>query len=705
MTFLNPLALFGLFLGAIPVLIHLFSKTKKEYIEFSSLKFLKILEMRRIRRLKLKQILLLILRTLAVLFLILGFARPSVKGKLGTPLESQTKVSAVFVIDNSFSVKQPVRGRELFSILKELAVKSARQFSENDDMYLIYSASPDKVYGPAAGSGTFIKRIEREKTVSARAELTEALFKGIYLLSEKKSDACEIFIFSDFQKTGLEKITTAADSLRRNKNITLYCICPDFEDPANLTVTGIKPQNQLFAVNKDIKMNAFIANFSPKNVNDLKVNFYVENERTADAVLQLEPGQRSIREFSHLVNKPGFISGFIEVDDDRLELDNRQYFSQYIPDKRKVLVIQENRDPFLEINLLLNKNGVSGQECTFISKDRSSSVQFSDYDVVFYNNIRNFNANDGFRLKKYLDWGGKTVIVLSSVTGIGEYNDFIAKELSLPRAVIKRNHNTDGKSFLSFGRIDEIHPVWKDIISDPVKKYSSPHFFSTVLTRADKSSRRLINFSDGSPYIIEQASGNGIVTLINSGFSPAETDIQRKGVFIPLIQHLIKYLAVPEWNFKNDFTVNEELFYQFKGSAKEFEVIIPAGESIKILPKIFSNSYLLNHKGVTEPGIYKLFGDGRLIQQFAVNIDPLESDLKKFSEIELKDIFNDIPVRFIQTEEEVEAALLNLRYGTELASVSFLLVLILLLAEMIIEKESIGRKLLSVFRKKQNNTN
>jgi hypothetical protein len=104
MTFLNPLALFGLLAAALPILLHLLNLRKLRTVEFSTLAFLKELQKTRIRRLKLRQILLLILRTLLILLIVIAFSRPTLRGTLIGNLGTHARTSAVFIIDDSYSM-------------------------------------------------------------------------------------------------------------------------------------------------------------------------------------------------------------------------------------------------------------------------------------------------------------------------------------------------------------------------------------------------------------------------------------------------------------------------------------------------------------------------------------------------------------------------------------------------------------------------
>lgn len=699
MTFLNPLILFGLFLGFIPVLIHIFSKRKKDYVDFSSLRFLKILEMRRIRNLKLKQIILLILRTLAILFLVFAFARPSIKGKIGTPLESHTKISAVFILDNSFSAKQTVKGQVLYKTLKEMSVETARQFQKGDELFLIFSSDHENIFGPYSNPQMLINKIEQSSTTNLHSDLADVIKNAKSAFFSSSNIANEIFVFSDFQKTGTTSLKMISDSLRAIENFSLYLASPEMETPNNLSVTSVAPKNRLFELHSDLKIESALANFSDKAIEDAKLNFYLNNERTADAVTQLSPRQKSIREFSASITKPGYIDGFIEVEDNQLEADNRRYFTLFIPDKIKVLVLQDAPNPFLEINLQLSNEEMSTIECTFLPAKQSSTVKLSDYNVVLLNNISRFTSSDGIRFEKYLEWGGNIIFILNSRTNITEYNDFVAAPNSLPKALIKRTHGLNENTFLSFGRVDDSHPVLNTILNNPEKPYTSPRFFSSVAMTDFNNAQPIIKLSDGSPYVLEQKVNNGNVVILSSGLEPEQSDIGRRGIFVPLFQYLIRYLAAPGWNFKNDFIINEEVRFSLKERAQEFYLTTPLNEEIKIIPKAQADSYLLSFTGLTDQGIYKIYGDNKLLQQFSVNIDPKESDVERFTFDEIAGVLNNININSISSIDEIESILVSLRYGTELSSLVFFLVLFCLSAEMLIEKESVGRWIASRFKR------
>ena len=137
MTFLNPLALFGLLAAAIPILLHLLNLRKLRTIEFSTLSFLKELQKTSIRRLKLRQLLLLMLRTLLVLLIVLAFSRPTLRGSLIGNIGSHARTTAVFIMDDSYSMSVSDEHGELLKQAQLAARNVVHLFKEGDEVFLL----------------------------------------------------------------------------------------------------------------------------------------------------------------------------------------------------------------------------------------------------------------------------------------------------------------------------------------------------------------------------------------------------------------------------------------------------------------------------------------------------------------------------------------------------------------------------------------
>mgnify|MGYP001429203929 CR=1 FL=1 len=130
MSFLTPFFLWLLPLAAIPLIIHLLNRRNLITIDFSTLRFLKLLEKESIRKLQILQILLLILRTIIILFVVLMITRPVIKGIFNLQDSGESALHAI-ILDDSFSMK----GNE--KMIQETANSILKQVSDKNILALI----------------------------------------------------------------------------------------------------------------------------------------------------------------------------------------------------------------------------------------------------------------------------------------------------------------------------------------------------------------------------------------------------------------------------------------------------------------------------------------------------------------------------------------------------------------------------------------
>src|SRR5579864_9382448 len=79
MSFLAPLFFLGLATAAVPVIIHLTQRERKQIVEFPSLMFLRRIPYQSVRRRRIRDWPLLVMRLAAIALIVLAFARPFVK--------------------------------------------------------------------------------------------------------------------------------------------------------------------------------------------------------------------------------------------------------------------------------------------------------------------------------------------------------------------------------------------------------------------------------------------------------------------------------------------------------------------------------------------------------------------------------------------------------------------------------------------------
>ena len=202
MAFLNPLVLLGLAAAAIPLIIHLFNFRKPKRVDFSSLTFLRELEKRTMRRVRLKQWLLLILRTLAIVCLVLAFARPTKTSVWEDVFGERSPTAMAVVIDNSLSMtRRDVQGAYLDQA-KALAAALVEGAQPGDELFLVPTAREYDA-GPMdfASREAALDAVEELEVHAGAETASSAVSRAASLLESAANPVREIFLISDLQAT------------------------------------------------------------------------------------------------------------------------------------------------------------------------------------------------------------------------------------------------------------------------------------------------------------------------------------------------------------------------------------------------------------------------------------------------------------------------------------------------------------------------
>src|SRR5690349_19007249 len=135
MRFEHPLFLYALAAIAIPIVIHLFNFRKFKKVYFSNVQFLKEVQEQNSSREKLKHLLILFSRMLAIIFLVLAFARPFIPSAKNKQQGSRNLVSVY--IDNSYSMESLNKEGNLLDEAKRKAKEIANAYGMTDQFKLL----------------------------------------------------------------------------------------------------------------------------------------------------------------------------------------------------------------------------------------------------------------------------------------------------------------------------------------------------------------------------------------------------------------------------------------------------------------------------------------------------------------------------------------------------------------------------------------
>src|SRR5687767_2472560 len=104
MSFLTPLFLIGLAGLAVPVLLHLIQRERKQVVQFPSLMFLRRIPYQSVQRRRIRHWLLLMLRLAALALIVLAFARPFFRRTDAAAAGATGAREMVLLVDRSYSM-------------------------------------------------------------------------------------------------------------------------------------------------------------------------------------------------------------------------------------------------------------------------------------------------------------------------------------------------------------------------------------------------------------------------------------------------------------------------------------------------------------------------------------------------------------------------------------------------------------------------
>jgi len=213
---LDTTILFALIAVAIPILLHLLNLQKVQKLEFSTLMFLKEIQKSRFRRIRIKHLLLLIIRMLIIIFLVVAFADPLLKGYSSNG--SNTRKLGIIYLDSSFSMLSKNDSVSLFEKSKMIANQLNKYFTSSDEVITLTTT----VQSDTTPNRSFIK-----------SNFNSILHNSNELLRSKNYNTSEIFIISDLQKVNFHN-----NQYIPNENTHFYFIDVADNEYQNISISN-----------------------------------------------------------------------------------------------------------------------------------------------------------------------------------------------------------------------------------------------------------------------------------------------------------------------------------------------------------------------------------------------------------------------------------------------------------------------------------
>ena len=691
MTFLNPFVLFGLAAAAIPILLHLLNLRKLKTIDFSTLRFLKELQKTSIRKLKAQQIILLILRTLIVIFSVLAFSRPTIKSTLPS-IGTHAKSSIIVVLDNSLSMDITDEDGNRFSKAKKLTSEILGALEEGDEMAFIPLSSliKNRKRSFSRNFAWLKEEIDQCSVNPATASLNDGLRAAQGLLDASLHVNKEIYILTDLQQQEIHSLEL--DSIKLFDDKTSVFLLPSSESnnsiDQNISIDTAIFISRVYAKDKPVELQTKLYNSSVSDAKGIIVSVLFNGERGAQRTVDIGAGSYINVSLQGIPHTTGLIKGEIQIENDVLESDNHRYFSFIISSAPKVALIGNQLETdFISLSIAPHASLLKSY-----SANQSASVHFEDFDLLIL--AATLSQTEMQRIDAYIQNGGSVLFFPSSTESIAVQQQFFSG-MGLGPIIFQEFSESNPGICIS---ADRQHPILQGVFKGFNSESGlgdSPKIIKALCSQAGQS---IISMQGGS-FLNEIRRGEGKVMYCAVPPSPAWSSFPFTGLMPTIIYRSAQYLSAKEV-FTLEKTAGQEaiILIPTKSSASSiFTIKDPNGIESDMQAADLPGGMSLQFGKPEMTGVYGVFSkDKNPITSLIVNQSSKEGHLiyKNVQESmpALKKRLN-YPESLIvlNKNESIANSVAKARIGTELWRFFILLALLCAITEMIVAKLA-GRK-------------
>ena len=686
MHFLNPIALVGLVAALVPLAIHLLHRGRSRSRPFSNLDFLRAVHQRRMRSIQLRQWLVLLLRTLAVGLIAAALARPTYRADWGQGLFGRrVPATTAILLDRSLSTDYRLPSGRVFSQLRDQALDLLGLFADTDDVTVVaFGEHTDIIRGDG------IDRVrEAVLELPASEESTDAggaIAAAARILATGPVANRELFVLSDFVRRDWVGATAAIDAAASLSGVRIYASPPAPPPRGNVYVDTVALASWLPTAGQTMAFDVRLTNASDRDVEDVPVDLYLDGERLQRRLVESLPAHGTVHtDFTVALRRAGNTVGFVELEQDALPLDDRYYFSFHVPERIDVLLLgQRPADTYYPRRALAAAAGadpVVAVEARIL--EELESLSLADYDVVVLCNLERLSPEQTLAIHRHVGAGSALVVFPSPRADLNYYNRRLLPPL-LPLALGGAGSpppaGAGGPSF-HLDPARPFHPLLRGLWT--AQPQDRPRFRRSFDLVPSIPTRALAHFSDGRPALVEGSNGGGRILLFAAPLDLRWSDLPLKGMFLPLLQRLVRHLSQPASHGSVHLvgeTVRREL-----DRAVDAERILaesPSGRRQFLDAQLTDGRLRWRLRRVDESGIWTLSDAGRVVDRFAVNVDRRESQLAPLPRERFAEVFGPQRLRLVEAGTDYGAAVLAHRTGRELWREFLMAAFALLLLEL-----------------------
>ena len=622
MRFLAPAFLLGMLALAVPVLIHLAHRERRETKAFPSLMFLRRVPHRSVRRRRIRQWLLLSLRCAALALLAFAFAQPVLESRARARAASGGATARVVLVDRSYSMGYRDRWPRALSAARGV-LDEARP---GDKTGVVFFGETAEAATPLTEDHAVLEAaIAGARLGWGGTRFAPALKLGMRLVDESALPRRQLVLVSDFQSRALDGL----DEVQLPPGTELRPVDLSQRSTQNRGITEVTLQRVYEGGRERVAVGARIARQGEEKGAVVPATLELGGHEVERRSVDLTDQSAVTVRFDPVPFLSAPEQALVRLAADDLPQDDVFRFVLTPGQDLGVLIAGRDGGRTAE-SLFLRRALAIGDRPRFEVREQLRSglhtEDLSNVGVVLLNDADWPGGAAGQALTAFVSHGGGVVAALGAHSASAP-RDAPPPGLAGDAALVDRGADSGG----TLAYLDYDHPVFELFRRPRSGDFASARFLRYRKLRAEDKASVLARFDDGNPALVETRLGAGRVLVWSSSLDTLWNDFPLQPVFLPflhrLVAHAAGYAERPSW--------------RQVGNVLELPALAK-GRWVGLEPLAERGLREGNGRFVTldSAGFYELRPSGgeggAATLTVAVNVDPAESDLRAADPEEVK---------------------------------------------------------------------
>lgn len=696
MSFASPLFLIGLIAVAIPIIVHLFNFRRYKKVYFSNVDQLEQLQTETRRQSNLRQLLILAARILAIVFLVLAFARPVLSSGDKVVRAGANDVS--IFIDNSFSMENSDGNGIILDKAKVKAREIVAAYAPSDRFQLLTSDMEGRQFHWLSKE-EMLSAIDEVQIGGSSAMLSDAAGRQADFLHGGRGQNRYAYLISDFQAAAVDM-----DAMSTDSSVQITFVPLTSTSSNNVYIDSIAIGSPAIHIGNSVTVRVWIANEGDENLDKVPVSLFVNDKQRALATIDLPSRSTSTVELHFVVDQSGVLSCRVETEDYPVTFDNEFFFSLNVRSRVDCLIVDgTDRNPFLASLF----EGDSSVRCSSMSLRQMDFSNLDGHDMILLDEPSSITSGMAQALLGFAQQGGTVVVVAADDADATSYNAALSL-FSAPLLASKHSGrataallNRECSLYLNVFSSGEGNRTGNRSNSAAVNDIELPtvNNYWSLQPLQNSLHESIITLAGGDDYICHTPCGDGHLYLITAPLRDNHTDFVRQALFVPTLYNMALYSvrpSAPPAILGREQSLTLVGRYETEGHAVRLEKESHGsadGETSGIIPDIRSNGgvcRLVTHDSPSEAGNYLLSQDGEVREGVSFNYSRNESKMQFLENDAIQALIDDFGLNNVSLvpnpDKPIDTYLREQMEGRSLWRWCLILSLLMLLAEILLVK-------------------